>query len=87
MLNTKLLEKLSDIDFKVDIRDIQGIPSEMGRKVVRLDNLSRQDGDPLAIFGSRYKPILHKDAFGGALQAMSKGGLDFTDADLKVESY
>ena len=87
MLNTKLLEKLSDIDFKVDIRDIQGIPSEMGIKVVRLDNLSRQDGDPLAIVGSRYKPILHKDAFGGALQAMSKGGLDFTDADLKVESY
>jgi hypothetical protein len=87
MLNTKLEEKLNEIDFKIDIRDIQGIPSNMGRKVVRLDNLGRQDGDPLGIVGSRYKPIHHKDAFGGALVAMEKGGLDFTDADLKIESY
>ncbi len=87
MLNTKLLEKLDDLDFSVDIRDIQGIPSEMGRKVVRLDNLGRQDGDPLAIVGSRYKPILHKEAFGGALLAMEKGGLDFTDAELSIDSY
>ena len=87
MLNTKLLEKLSDIDFKVDIRDIQGIPSDMGRKIVRLDNLGRQDGDPLAIVGSRYKPISHIDAFGGALETMEKSGLDFTDAELKIDSY
>ena len=44
MLNTKLEEKLKEIDFKIDIRDIHGIPSNMGRKVVRLDNLGRQDG-------------------------------------------
>jgi len=87
MLDTKLLEKLNDIDFKIDIRNINGIPSEMGRKLVRLDNLGRQDGDPLAIIGSRYKPILHKDAFGGALEAMLKGGLDFTDCELSVKSY
>mgnify|MGYP003151341964 CR=1 FL=1 len=87
MLDTKLLKKLDDINFNIDIRNIDGIPSEMGRKVVRLDNLGRQDGDPLAIVGSRYKPILHKDAFGGALQAMEQGGLDFTDADLQIKSY
>jgi len=87
MLDTKLEEKLKAIDFKIDIRDIQGIPNDMGRKVVRLDNLGRQEGDPLGIVGSRYKPILHKDAFGGALLAMQKGGLDFTDAQLDIETY
>jgi len=87
MLNTKLEEELKDIDFKIDIRDIQGIPSHMGRKVVRLDNLGRQDGDPLGIVGSRYKPILHKDAFGGALEAMQTGGLDFTDYKLDIKTY
>ena len=87
MLNTKLLEKLEDVSFKIDIRDIQGIPSEMGRKIVRLDNLGRQEGDPLSIVGSRYKPILHKDAFQGALESMQNAGLDFTEAKLKVESY
>ena len=87
MLNTKLEEELSEIDFKIDIRDIQGIPSDMGRKVVRLDNLGRQEGDPLGIVGSRYKPILHKDAFGGALLAMQTGGLDFTDYQLDIKTY
>ena len=87
MLNTKLLEKLEDVSFKIDIRDIQGIPSEMGRKIVRLDNLGRQEGNPLGIVGARYKPIPHKDAFGGALEAMDSAGIDFTDADLNVTSY
>ena len=87
MLDTKLKEKLEIIDFKIDIRDIQGIPNDMGRKVVRLDNLGRQVGDPLGIVGSRYKPINHMEAFSGALNAMEKGGLDFTGADLNVHSY
>ena len=87
MLDTKLEEKLKAIDFKIDIRDIQGIPNDMGRKVVRLDNLGRQEGDPLGIVGSRYKPILHKDAFGGAIQAMQNGGLDFNNAKLDIETY
>tara|TARA_R110002020_G_scaffold459931_1_gene678204 strand:- start:234 stop:1145 length:912 start_codon:yes stop_codon:yes gene_type:complete len=87
MLDTKLQEKLNQVNFKIDIRDIQGIPSEMGRKVVRLDNLGRQEGDPLGIVGSRYKPILHKDAFGGAIQAMQDGGLDFNNAKLDIETY
>ena len=87
MLDTKLLEKLEKVNFNVDIRNIHGIPSEMGRKIVRLDNLGRQDGDPLAIVGSRYKPISHKSAFTQPLEAMEKSGLDFTDADLKVFSY
>jgi len=87
MLDTKLQEKLNQVDFKIDIRDIQGIPSEMGRKVVRLDNLGRQEGDPLGIVGSRYKPILHKDAFGGAIKAMKNGGLDFNNAKLDIETY
>ena len=87
MLDTQLLEKLEKVDFKVDIRNIHGIPSHLGRKIVRLDNLGRQDGDPLAIVGSRYKPISHISAFQGALETMDKSGLDFTDADLQVYSY
>ena len=51
MLDTQLLEKLEKVNFNVDIRNIHGIPSHLGRKIVRLDNLGRQDGDPLAIVG------------------------------------
>ena len=87
MLDTQLLEKLEKVNFNVDIRNIHGIPSHLGRKIVRLDNLGRQDGDPLAIVGSRYKPITHISAFKGALETMDKSGLDFTDADLNVYSY
>lgn len=87
MLDTQLLEKLEKVNFKVDIRNIHGIPSHLGRKIVRLDNLGRQDGDPLAIVGSRYKPISHISAFQGALETMDKSGLDFTDANLQVYSY
>ena len=87
MLDTQLLEKLEKVNFNVDIRNIHGIPSHLGRKIVRLDNLGRQDGDPLAIVGSRYKPITHISAFKGALETMEKSGLDFTDAELKVDSY
>jgi len=35
MLDTKMEEALQDVSFKIDVRDIQGIPSHMGRKVVR----------------------------------------------------
>ena len=87
MLDTQLLEKLEKVNFKVDIRNIHGIPSTLGRKIIRLDNLGRQEGDPLAIVGSRYKPITHISAFKGALETMEKSGLDFTDADLQVHSY
>ena len=31
MLDTQLLEKLEKVDFKVDIRNIHGIPSHLGR--------------------------------------------------------
>ena len=87
MLDTKLQKELDKINFNIDIRAIQGIPTEMGRKVVRLDNLGRQEGDPLGIVGSRYKPIKHIDAFGGAIKAMQNGGLDFTGAELQVDSF
>ena len=87
MLDTQLLEKLEKVNFNVDIRNIHGIPSHLGRKIVRLDNLGRQDGDPLAIVGSRYKPITHISAFKGALETIVKSGLDFTDADLNVYSH
>jgi len=87
MLDTNLLEKLEKVNFNVDIRNIHGIPSHLGRKIVRLDNLGRQDGDPLAIVGSRYKPVTHISAFKGALETMEKSGLDFTDANLQVYSY
>ena len=87
MLDTKLQEALSEVEFKIDVRDIQGIPSHMGRKIVRLDQLGAQEGDPLAIVGSRYKPIHHVDAFGGALEAMKSGGLDFSNHEITVNTY
>ena len=87
MLDTKIQEALQDVSFKIDVRDIQGIPSHMGRKIVRLDNLGAQEGDPLAIVGSRYKPIHHVDAFGGALEAMKSGGLDFSNNQITVNTY
>ena len=37
MLDTKIQEALEDVSFNIDIRDIHGIPSHMGRKVVRLN--------------------------------------------------
>ena len=87
MLDTKMEEALQDVSFKIDVRDIQGIPSHMGRKVVRLNHYGQQEGDPLGIVGSRYKPIHHMDAFGGAIESMKSGGLDFTDHEIKVDTY
>jgi hypothetical protein len=87
MLDTKIQEALEDVSFNIDIRDIQGIPSHMGRKVVRLNQFGAQEGDPLGIVKSRYKPIHHKDAFGGAIQAMKLGGLDFTNSEITINSY
>ena len=87
MLDTKLQEALQDVSFEIDVRDIQGIPSHMGRKVVRLDQWGAQDGDPLGIVGSRYKPIHHVDAFGGAIEAMKSGGLDFSNNEITVNTY
>ena len=38
MLNTKLFEEeMEKINFSIDIQDIEGIPTEMGRKLVRTD--------------------------------------------------
>ena len=77
-------EKLKVIDFPIDIQKIEGIPEAMGRKVVRLDHAPNT---PLGIVGSRYKPIPHMEAFGGALNAMKMGGLNFKNAKLDIESY
>ena len=86
MLNTaiqqKIEESLKEINFPIAITDIPTIPSEMCRKLVRTDN-----GQPLGLIKSRYKPIKHYDAFGGALKSMAEGGLDLTDAQIKVNSY
>ena len=36
MLDTKLQEALQDVSFKIDVRDIQGIPSTMGNNCKHL---------------------------------------------------
>jgi hypothetical protein len=86
MLDTKLQKKieesLQEINFPVAITDIPTIPPSMCRKLVRTDN-----GQPLGLIKSRYKPINHMDAFGGALKSMAEGGLDLSEADISVKSY
>jgi hypothetical protein len=83
MLNTKLFEEeMEKINFSIDIQDIEGIPTEMGRKLVRTDT-----DTPLGIIKSKYKPILHKQAFQGALQEMKNGGLTLENAEVTIDSY
>lgn len=84
MLNTIMQEELRKVNFPIAINNISGIPEDMGRVVVRTDHAP---ATPLGIVGSRYKPIPHIDAFGGALKAMESGGIDFTNAKLDIESY
>ena len=86
MLNTKIEEsvwkEMQKVNFPIDIQKIDGIPNEMGRKLVRTDV-----GRPLGIVKSKYKPILHKDAFEGALQEMVNGGLTLDNAQIEIDSY
>jgi len=84
MKNEQFEDALKQINFPIEIQSISGIPEEMGRKVVRLDHAP---ATPLGIVGSRYQPIHHMEAFNGALKSMESGGLDFTNAQLKVHSY
>jgi len=83
MLNTKLFDKeMEKIIFPIDIREIPTIPTEMSRVLVRTDTDA-----PLGLVKSKYKPILHKDAFQGALVQMQQGGLTLKDAEVKIDSY
>ena len=86
MLNTKIEEtvwkEMQKVNFPIDIEKIDGIPPEMGRKLIRTDV-----GRPLGIVKSKYKPILHKDAFEGALQEMINGGLTLDNAQIEIDSY
>ena len=84
MNNEQIQKELEIINFPIQIQTIAGIPEEMGRKIVRLDHAP---ATPLGIVGSRYQPINHMEAFGGAIKSMELGGLDFTDAKLDVSSY
>jgi len=83
MLDTYLFKKeMEKITFPIDIREIPTIPTEMSRVLVRTDTDA-----PLGLVKSKYKPILHKDAFQGALVQMKQGGLTLKDAEVKIESY
>ena len=82
MLDTEIQEQLEKINFPIAIKPIPTIPEHKLRQIRRTDNdlfLSECKG--------RYKPIFHYDAFNGAIQVMKKGGLNFANADVKVESY
>lgn len=81
-LQNKIEESLQEINFPITITDIPTIPSHMCRKLIRTDN-----GQPLGLIKSRYKPIKHIDAFGGALKSMADGGLDLSEAEISVKSY
>lgn len=88
MLNTKLLEKLQKVNFPVEVQNIKGIPSDMARAVVRTDQASNDGHTVLGVVGSRYKPIEHMKAFGGALeQIQSAYTTILADADIKVDTY
>ena len=82
LINDEIKAKLNDINFPVAVMEIPTIPKSMALQVKRTDT-----NTVLGICKSRYKPIKHYDAFGGALKSMAEGGLDLTDAQIKVNSY
>ena len=82
LINDEIKAKLNDINFPVAVMEIPTIPKSMALQVKRTDT-----NTVLGICKSRYKPIKHLDAFGGAIANMIKGGVDFTDADIQVDSY
>ena len=66
---------LGDVDFPIAISEIPNIPPQMGRVVKRIDN-----NRPLGVVGLKYKPITHRDAFGGAIDAIN-------NSDINTEGY
>lgn len=83
MLDTKFFkDEMAKVDFPISILPINDIPLEMGQKLVRTDT-----SEPLGIVKSKYKPILHKDCFGGAIEQMKIAGVSFKDAEMKIQSY
>lgn len=82
MLDTQINHILNEVNFNIAIQEIPTVPSDQYRKIVRTDTDAF-----LGMCKTRYKPISHMDAFGGALKSMSKGGLDFADAEFNIQSY
>lgn len=78
----KIHEKMSGIDFPITIMDIPTIPSNEYKQIRRTDNNTF-----LGMCKTRYKPIPHEKAFMGAINNMIAGGVDFTDAEVSIESY
>lgn len=85
--NDDIVNKLNNVIFPVELQPIPTVPQQFGRKVVRTDQASLDGSEVLGLVGSRYKPIPHINAFGGALLSMKNAELDFTDADVQVETY
>ena len=82
MLDTQLNHYLTEVNFPVAVQDIDGVPNDQYRKIVRTDTDTF-----LGMCKTRYKPITHTDAFGGAIKSMINGGIDFKDAQIDVKSY
>ena len=82
MLNTDIQEKLQEINFPVEVQGIDGIPINMGKKVIRTDT-----NQVLGLVKSRYKPINHYSAFYGSLKEMQASGINFNNANFKINSY
>ena len=87
MFDTKIAEKLNVINFPIEVQKIRGIPEEMARAVVRTDQVTNEGHSVLGVVGSRYKPINHMDAFGGALSKLIGNGLVVEPEHLKLETY
>lgn len=82
MAKFNIKEKLEPVSFPIAVMDIPTVPSNEYKQIRRTDTNTF-----LGMCKTRYKPINHMDAFGGAISNMIKGGVDFTDADIKVQSY
>ena len=73
---------LNEIDFPIAISEIPTIPTHMGRAVKRIDT-----NTVLGVVGLKYKPITHKDAFGGAIDAINNSDMDTTGYTYDVQSH
>jgi len=82
MLNTEIRHALNEINFPIAVQEIPTIPNDQFRKIVRTDSDTF-----LGMCKTRYKPINHMDAFGGAIENIINAGLKVNPEDIKVESY
>ena len=75
----------SKLALGTDRYELLEIPPEMGSCIWRVD--PDRPPLPLAIVGSRYKPVTHRDAFAGAVDSLVKAGVDLSDSNCQINAY